>query len=62
MRPQILHSTIRWHNVGQILVVLFQLHKVGNIEEGVALQADVDEGRLHSGKHPGYAALVDGPG
>jgi hypothetical protein len=47
-RPQILHRAICRHNIGQILIVLFQLHKVGNVKEGIALQADVDEGGLHS--------------
>ena len=46
-------------NVVQILCV-FQLHKIRDIEEGVALQADVDKGRLHSRKHAGYASFVDG--
>jgi hypothetical protein len=40
--------------------MLFQLHEVGNVEEGVALQADVDESRLHAWKHAGYAAFIDG--
>ena len=57
---QILYAAVRRHDVSQIVVVLFQLHKVGDIEEGIALQADVDEGRLHAREHPGYAAFVDG--
>src|ERR1700734_2793167 len=58
--PHIPDTAIRRHHVGQILVVLFQLHKVGNVEEGIALQADVNEGRLHSRKNAGDAALIDG--
>ena len=56
----ILNSPIRRHNIGDILVVLFQLHKVGNVEEGVAFQPDVNKGRLHARKDSGYAAFVDG--
>ncbi len=58
----ILHAAIGRNHVGQIVVVLFQLHKVGNVEEGVALQADVDESRLHAGQHARDAAFVDGSG
>ncbi len=43
----------------QILRV-FQLHKVGDIEERVALQANVDKGRLHSGEDASNAAFIDG--
>ncbi len=39
---------------------VFQLHKVGDIEERVALQANVDKGRLHSGEDASYAAFIDG--
>ena len=46
-------------NVVQILRV-FQLHKVGDVKEGVALQANVDKCRLHSRKHAGYASFVNG--
>src|ERR1019366_6260215 len=57
---QVGHVAVGRDYVGQIVVVLFQLHEVGNVEEGIALQADVDEGRLHAREHPGYAAFVDG--
>jgi len=58
---QILHSTIRRHNIGHVFVVVFQFHKIRNVEEGIALQANVDEGGLHAGQHAGYPAFVDGP-
>jgi hypothetical protein len=32
---------------------------VGDMEEGGALQADLDEGRLHAGQHPHHAAEID---
>jgi hypothetical protein len=35
-------------------------YKVGDVEEGVALKADVHEGGLHSGQHAGNFAVVDG--
>src|SRR5579862_9902538 len=62
LRPHILHAAIGWNDVSHILIVLFQLHKVGNVEEGITLQAYVDKSRLHAGKNPGYAAFVDGSG
>jgi len=57
---QVRHAAGRRDDVGQIVVVLFQLHEVGDVEEGVALQADVDEGRLHAGKDASDATFVDG--
>jgi len=41
---QVGHVAVCWDHVGQIVVVLFQLHEVGNVEEGVALKANVDKG------------------
>jgi hypothetical protein len=38
------------------------LHEIGDVEKCVALQAEVDECRLHPGKNPGYPTLVNGPG
>ena len=62
LRTQVRNVAGCGDDVGQIVVVLFQFHEVGNVEEGVALQADVDKGRLHAGKDAGYAAFVDGSG
>ena len=41
-------------------VLILQLHEVGDVEEGIAFQANIHECRLHAGQHPGYAAFVDG--
>ncbi len=41
---------------------VFQLHEVGYIEEGVALQAHIDKGGLHAGQDAGDAAVVNGAG
>jgi hypothetical protein len=49
LRTHILHAATGRHDVGYILVVLLQLHKVGNVEERIALQPNVNEGRLHAG-------------
>ena len=35
-----------------------RLHDVGDVQERRALEADVDEGRLHAGQHARHAALV----
>ncbi len=32
---------------------------LADVEEGVAIQPDVDEGRLHAGQHPRHTALVE---
>ncbi len=37
------------------------LPEVGNVQERGAFEADVDEGRLHAGQHPGDDADVDVP-
>ena len=35
------------------------LEGVGDVEERVALEADLEESRLHSGEDPGHPSLVD---
>ena len=42
------------------LVLIFQLHEIGDVEEGVAFQPNVHECGLHAGQDAGYAASVDG--
>jgi hypothetical protein len=43
------------------LVVIFLVleKEIRNVEEGVSLQSDVHESRLHPGKHPADAAFID---
>ena len=42
------------------VIVVFQvLENVADVQEGVAIQTDIDEGRLHSGKDAGDFAFVD---
>ena len=43
------------------LFLVFEFQEVRYIEEGVALEADVDKCRLHAGQHSGYTPFVDGP-
>src|SRR4051812_35622399 len=57
---QVLNRTTRRNYVSQIVVMLFQFHKIGDVEEGVALQPDVDECRLHAGQHAGDAPFANG--
>lgn len=33
--------------------------KIGDVQEGVAIEADIYESRLHAGKHARYTAFVD---
>ena len=40
--------------------VFLLLHEIGDIEKRIALQSQVDESRLHPGKHPGDTAFVNG--
>src|SRR4029079_17644015 len=42
-----------------LLEVVQLLAHVGDVEERVALEPDVDERRLHAGQHPRDAPLVD---
>jgi hypothetical protein len=42
------------------IFAVFQLHKVRDVKEGIAFQPDVHECGLHSWKHAGDAAFVDG--
>src|SRR5438105_3133118 len=57
--PHVLHPAVDWDYVGNVLIVLLQLHEVGNVQEGIALQADVNKSRLHSGEDASYASLID---
>jgi hypothetical protein len=50
-------------NAGYDLVVLFVvLEEVGNIQERVPIQSDIDECRLHSGQNTRDPAFVDAAG
>lgn len=42
-----------------VIVVLKIFENVANVQEGVAVEADIDERGLHTGEHPSNAALVD---
>ncbi len=44
------------------LFLVFELQKVGYIEERVAFQANVDKCRLHAWKDAGDTAVIDGTG
>jgi hypothetical protein len=41
-------------------IFVLQLHEVGNIEERIALQANIHECGLHAWQNAGYAAFIDG--
>src|SRR5207237_2827615 len=42
-----------------VVVLLESVDDVGDVEEGVALEAEVDEGGLHAGQNFGDAAFID---
>ncbi len=41
------------------LFLVFHFQEVGDVEEGVALQSDVDKCRLHAGKHTRDASVIN---
>jgi hypothetical protein len=42
------------------VVVLFQIfQEIADVQEGVAIEADVHEGGLHAGEDPGYTPFVE---
>ena len=45
--------------LGREEVLVELVDHVGDVEERVAFQAEVDEGRLHPGKDPGHLALIE---
>jgi len=48
-------------NGGDDMVQLFALffEKIANVQEGVAIEANLDEGRLHAWQHARYTAFVN---
>jgi hypothetical protein len=46
--------------VGRVFLLLFE--EIGDVEEGVPFESDVDKRGLHAGKNPGDTALIDGAG
>ena len=60
-RGVIRHAASSW-NLVQVFILIFQLHEVGDVKERVALQANIDECRLHSGENAGDASFIDGSG
>jgi hypothetical protein len=42
-----------------VIVVLEIFENVTHVQEGVAIQADIDEGGLHAWEHASNPALVD---
>jgi hypothetical protein len=42
-----------------VLVVLQVFENIANVEEGIAIETDVHESRLHPGKDAGDFSLVD---
>jgi hypothetical protein len=43
-----------------VVIVIFEVFEdVAYVKESVAIEANIDERRLHAWEHAGYAALVD---
>ena len=58
-RTRLRHRTIRRDRFIQVFVLLFQIHEIGDVQEGVAFQPDVHKGRLHAGQHARHSALIN---
>src|SRR5260221_5695869 len=58
-RSRLRHRTIRRDRFIQVLVLLFQIHEVGDVQKRVAFQSDIHKGRLHAWQHARYPALVN---
>jgi hypothetical protein len=44
------------------VVVVFEIfQEIADVQEGIAIQADIYEGRLHAGKHARNTAFVNTP-
>jgi len=43
---------------GNVVVVLEMFEKIADVQEGVAIEADINEGRLHTRKNSGDSAFV----
>jgi hypothetical protein len=49
-----------WLRMPVTMIVVFQiLENVADVQESVAVEPDIHEGRLHARKHPGDPALID---
>src|ERR1700722_333965 len=53
-----LHGPIRRNRLIQIFILLFEVHEIGDVQERVAFQSDIDKGRLHAWQHAGHSALI----
>ncbi len=43
-----------------VLVLVLEFQKVGDVEERIAFESDIDKCRLHAGQHAGHASFIDG--
>ena len=43
-----------------LAVFVLRLDEIGDVKEGIALETDLDERRLHAGEHARHFAFVDG--
>ena len=54
------HRGGKRHFMRVVVIVIFKIFEdVADVQEGVAIQTDVDESRLHSRKDPSDVAFVD---
>jgi hypothetical protein len=44
---------------GNVVVLLEMFQKIADVQEGVAIESDVNESRLHTRKNSGDAAFVE---
>ena len=53
------YRTIGRNGFIQVLILLLQIHEIGDVEKRVALQSNVNKGRLHAWQHAGYTAFIN---
>src|SRR5208282_1039146 len=61
-RTNLAHWTIRRNGFIQVLVRLFQIHEIGDVQKRVAFQSNVHKGRLHAWQHARHPALINRAG
>src|SRR5579862_3367462 len=54
--------TIRRNGFVQVFILLFEIHEIGNVQEGVAFESNVDKCRLHARQHACHSAFIDRAG
>ena len=56
----VLHLLDFFFDGGNDVIQFLDIFKeIGDVQEGVAIETDIDKGRLHAGKHARYTTFVN---